>query len=108
MYRIVDSFCRKYLNTVLDRNSYFDGNFSEHEIDNKILSLIMDILRYNIWQARLQKSPSSFFTIELETLDTINQLCCNKKSLKAQFLNCTLTFLDGSDQQDGNRDEPPP
>jgi hypothetical protein len=57
---------------------------------------MVDILRYNIWQHKLNKTNLSFFTIENEFLDQVNTYATASRKIFSALTTCPLIILDGS------------
>ena len=75
--------------------TFFSGNLSLEPLQNKAINLLLDCLRYCIWEAKLIKSKLSYYTIAGETwylYDTINSA---SQKLNRLFINCTLINADG-------------
>ena len=58
-------FMKKYFTVEVTRDMYFSGHMDFLEYKNKPLVLILDILRYSIWQMKLYKAKISYYTIRL-------------------------------------------
>ena len=50
---ILIEFFEKYFNVELTKDNFFSGNFSVEEKHNAIFSVVLDIIRYSIWQFQL-------------------------------------------------------
>jgi len=92
---IVDAFCVKYFNFEITRQVFFAGN-TENVVNmpNEVY-LILDILRYTIWQIKLQKQRPSFSSIEFETLRTLDIICGISNKLKQQIIHSQFINVDG-------------
>ena len=102
---IVERFHKKYFNSAFNRDNYFQGNYSENDRENRGASLIMDMLRFSIWSFRLTKRNLSFASIELETLDYIEQ-AGNVSAKFYQSINLnSLISADGSAAGQGGAGE---
>jgi hypothetical protein len=92
---IIKRFCEKYLAPEVNRQNYFTGQFFNEEKDNRILTLILDCLRYCIWETRLQKRILSYSTVELEVNELIGTITGARPKLNAFILNCEHIYADG-------------
>jgi hypothetical protein len=95
VYSILEKFYDKYLQPSLHSSTYFTGNFSEKDEENNALMFVLDCLRYNIWEAKLQKKPISFFTIENETISLLSLITDANGKIKSSLLDCPLLYADG-------------
>lgn len=106
---IIKKFFDKYLEPELDSSKYFTGSFYETEYDNSTISIILDSLRYNIWQSRLNKIAVSFYTIEHETLTFLTQLANSSKVIdnKLKISLCLKANRgNGGRRRDGDGGDP--
>jgi hypothetical protein len=85
----------KYFNFEISRQVFFAGN-TENVVNlpNEVY-LILDILRYTIWQIKLQKQRPSFSSIEFETLRTLDIICGISNKLKQQIIHSQFINVDG-------------
>ena len=74
---------------------YFSGQFGEKEMDNFHAMIILDILRYTIWQARLNKKNISFNTLEIEVSDLLDTITVSNKKIKYNIINNGFFNVDG-------------
>jgi hypothetical protein len=67
--------------------------------DRFAVNLVLDVLRYTIWQCKLMKNRISYHTIELETLDILETVgrCSNK--IKFSINQCGFINTDGDRRQ---------
>jgi hypothetical protein len=104
---ILIAFTRKFFRTEVTREKYFTGNFDNLEYKNTPLVLILDILRYTIWQMKLYKVNISYYTVEEETLGTLDQIISARKKFKNMIINSDLLQVDGpADGGHGNGQRP--
>jgi len=103
--KIVTKFSEKYFNFELSRNNFFHGNVSEAERDNKAVSLVLDVLRYSIWQTRLNKQNLSFYTVEIEVIDILEQITKTSNKTKIIFNSCNYISVDGRAERGGDADQ---
>jgi len=103
--KIISQFFEKIFNEGVDRSEYFTGNFGGTKRDLFAINLVLDVLRYTIWQCKLLKNKISYYTIELETLDLLETVsrCSNK--IKFSINQCGFINTDGDRRQ---RNRPPP
>ena len=96
---IISQFFEKFFNENIDRNEYFNGNLGGTKRDRFAVNLVLDVLRYTIWQCKLMKNRISYHTIELETLDILETVgsCSNK--IKFSINQCGFINTDGDRRQ---------
>ena len=99
--KIVTNFSNKYFNAEVGRNEYFNGSFEGSKLDKMAINLVLDILRYSIWQYKLLKNKISYFTIELETLQLLGIVTACSSKMKNAINQCTFINTDGNRQQRG-------
>jgi hypothetical protein len=103
---VVNRIWETYIQGVeINKIIYFLANHSENEIHNGFLGLFLDILRFHIWQAKLEKKIPSMtkITAELQySFETI--LKAGGKKLE-DFINCPLFQL-GRDERQRDRNRP--
>ena len=87
---ILSKFINKYFTTVPTKSQFFSGELSNNENDNWTATIILDCLRYSIWQAKLLKVNISFYSIENETLQLVDQIASSNKNFKYFLLNTHL------------------
>jgi hypothetical protein len=89
--RIIEQFYVKYITVQLDRNIYFTGLADpDNERINKPFSLCMDIVRYYIWQCKLNKKLPTFSAVCAETEFMVSYIRRANKKLSDLFENCPL------------------
>jgi hypothetical protein len=86
----------KYLyNTDIQRETFFGGIVSENEKENICVTILFDVFRYLIWQAKLDKKTptvSEFFS----NLDyKLNIICNSSRKIDQLFRDCTTVTLVG-------------
>ena len=87
---ILSKFINKYFTTFPTKSQFFSGELSNNENDNWTATIILDCLRYSIWQAKLLKVNISFYSIENETLQLVDQIASSNKNFKYFLLNTHL------------------
>ena len=89
--------------------TFFNGNFSQDPKQNQAINLLLDCLRYCIWEGKLTKSKLSFYTIANETWYLCDTICRASQKLNFLLTNCTLINADGDgdDGADAGRDGRP-
>jgi len=97
--KIITRFSDTYFNFEVTRNNFFHGTISENERENKAISVLLDVLRYSIWQFRLNKQNLSFFTVEQEVVDIIEQITLTSNKINQLINNCTFISVDGRAEQ---------
>ena len=71
---IVSRFISKYFRLELSANQYFTGCISELERYNKSAALLLDLVRYTIWQFRLLKKNICYYSFENEINDNLSYI----------------------------------
>jgi len=102
---ILEMFFTKYLNVEVSRQFFFSGGGVQNGLVPKEVYLIFDLLRYTIWQCKLQKHSPSFFTVEFETLRLLDTICGISNKIKYSIINSQFIDIDGGRQP---RDRPHP
>jgi hypothetical protein len=107
VYKIIQAFQNKYfLNQTISKEKYFLSNFSDVEKDNLPMNILLDLLRYLIWQDKLGKKLPNATTllVNLESLLAIT--LGTSRKLEEQFFGC-LFFQNGRNPDgDGNGQRP--
>ena len=104
--RTLKQFFQKYFKPELVKETYFNGNFSSEKKANNAFYLVLDCLRFNIWNAKLQKNNISFYTIEIETVNLIELICNSCKKIKDEITR--NPFINSGRDDEGRRDEDDP
>ena len=102
--KIIRKFCVKFILSELTAEKFFGGSFDINEKINLPIMLVLDVLRYSIWELKLQKSKLSYHTVELETLYTLETIMSCSNKIKNTILSCPLISADGTGG-DGRRQE---
>ena len=104
VYDCIKRIYDKYIQVELVQQTYFSGEFNVENKERKAINLFLHILRYNIWQLRLQKRKLCFETLDHETLYTLSGILKSNAKLKNNFNNCTKLSLgyDGAEFQRRN------
>ena len=107
--KIIDKFVSKYITIEITKEKYFSGCHSDNEKTNQSITLILDLLRYTIWQTKLSKKNISFYSIEDEITEILCGIISSNKKLKNNLLNCPFIISEGGDgaQQGQERDRHP-
>jgi hypothetical protein len=100
VFPIIKKLYTKFLNADFDVSTYFSGEFGPFEKDNRVISLILDIFRYTIWQMRLQKTRISYYTVEFEATYLIGTICTTNSKFKTSIINCNFLKGNVGDQRD--------
>jgi len=100
--RVIAKFSEKYFNFEMTRAKFFHGIVSEMEKENRVISLVLDVLRYSIWQNRLNKQNLSFYTVEIEVTDILDQITTISNKINHAINSCTYISVDG--RADPNRE----
>ena len=90
--KLLQNIYDKYLLLDLNRNNYFTGEFCERKDDNHALTSFLTILRYCIWQFRLQKRSLNFTAFDYEFTYTLDAILISNKKLAGKINNCN--FID--------------
>ena len=97
--KIIEKFCENFFEPEINRQNYFENSFIPDLKKNFAIVTVINILRYSIWQLKLQKSPLSYYTVEVETISLLETITeCNKK-IKNAIINCEYIYLEGDGQQ---------
>jgi hypothetical protein len=96
---VITLFINKYLNIEIDRMLYFSGYSGENERDNYCVNLVLDALRYNIWQYKLTGLNISFASMDLEVNNLLESILNTSKKIKTMFNRCSL--FKGAAEQPG-------
>ena len=103
--KVLSNFFIKYFNGDITRDNYFSGNFDSSKRDNFAINLILDSLRFAIWQCKLLKNRISFFTIETETISLLENITATSEKIKQSIMQCQFINVDGERRQ---RERAPP
>ena len=91
-------FYSKFLNVELEKNVYFSGCVEDgNENENVPFSLALDILRYFIWQCKLNKQKPVFSLLSEEVTNMINQIRKSDIGISDLYHNCSF-FKHGEDE----------
>jgi hypothetical protein len=86
---ILGKFYGKYLHgIILEQSTFFLSNASDKEFDNKPLNIVLDVLRYVIWQHKLNKKIPSFSLFESEFHYLIGSITGASKNFEMSLTNC--------------------
>jgi len=81
-----------------DKELYFAVSLSENEKHNRAVQLVLDLLRYNIWEFKLQKKLPVESIICEDMSDVILQIKFNSAKYRMFMLNCP--FFVGNKQDE--------
>ena len=84
--KIVNIFTNKYFAVNISREIFFTGEVTTNGCTNEALNMILDIVRYCLWQAKLEKRRTSFYTIEIEAQYIIRSVCSLNKKIREKLL----------------------
>ncbi len=99
---ILKKFFEKFLIPILSAETYFTGSGVDgNEKENVPFSLTLDILRYYIWQCKLNKKLPIFSCITEDVSYTINMTRKTNMEISDLFEHCTM--FTRRDEPDGDR-----
>ena len=85
--KIIQDFCDKYMTIqVPDCEEFFGANLGENEESNNCFQLVMDILRFYLWYAKLPSKTKIFENVN----DTISRIMKVSASMNASLNNSPL------------------
>ncbi len=93
---VVRTFCEKYFTIEVTRSNFFAGNTEIRGSDSMIFNLVLDALRYSIWETKLLKRKISFNTIELETTRLLEHITKSSAKINQQINMCNFINVDGN------------
>jgi hypothetical protein len=103
---VLVKFYAKYLRGItLEQNTFFLSNASEYESENRPLSLVLDIVRYVIWQHKLNKKVPNFNVFEMELQYILETVTGASKSFGRALTECKF-FQRDRQEIDGERGRP--
>ncbi len=103
---ILVKFYEKYLRGItLEQNTFFLSNASEYECENKPLSVVLDLVRYVIWQHKLNKKLPNFNVFETELQYTLGVVAGASKSFERSLIDCKF-FQRERQEIDGEHERP--
>ena len=89
--RIVELFFARYITIEFNREQYFTGLVEpDNERINRPFAICMDVLRYYIWQCKLNKKLPTFSAVCAETEFMIGYIRRSSKKISDLFENCPL------------------
>ncbi len=96
----------RYLSINLTPQIYFSGEaITGNEKENIPLALFLDILRYNIWQCKLNKRKPTLSAFDEEIRHSVNVICKTYIGISEMFENCSLFKHGVDDGEDGGVDQ---
>jgi len=105
VYNAIEKFYAKYLNIDLIRENYFSGAFTEITAENQSINLILNVLRYHIWEAKLLRKNLSFPTLENETINMLQYITDSSQKIKNKIIMSAFINVDGEGGH-GQRPDP--
>jgi hypothetical protein len=103
---VLDTICMRYLNNIeLDESLFFLGTHSEIEAENKLLSGFFDIVRYLIWQSKLEKKLPITNRILVELDYLLKIILGASKRLSDNYSN-SVTFQIGDQRRQADNGPP--
>ena len=88
-YKIIAEFFERYFTiTIPGPQVFFTGQISEKENENRSLQLALDILRYHIWQNKLEKKAPVVSNLFSEVNDTIGSIYDASQKIKYEADSC--------------------
>ena len=105
--KVIDRFIEKFFKVSVNKKQFFTSEFTESEQENAGANLVLDALRYSIWQIRLSKNNISFYTVEYETINLIEHIVGSSNKIKQALLMNSLLFIDGRDDGGADRQQFP-
>jgi len=103
VYNVIEKFYAKYLNFEINRANYFSGAHTELTIENQSINLVLNVLRFNIWETKLLRKNISFPTLENETINMLQYITDSSQKLKTRILMSAFINVDG----EGGRGQQP-
>ena len=92
---IIQKFVEKYFNLEVTRNLFFEGSIELNGRDAMAVHLVLDALRYSIWEFKLLKKKLSYYSVESETIRTLECICLTSNKIKQSINQCTFINVDG-------------
>jgi hypothetical protein len=89
----------------INKTIYFLANYSDNESYNRSLGLFLDVFRFHLWQAKLEKKIPTTQKIITEiqySLQTILRVGCKKLE---NFIDCPI-FQTGRDERQREHNRP--
>jgi hypothetical protein len=104
---ILDTICMRYLNNnlVLEENVYFLGMHSDLETENKLLSGFFDIVRYLIWQSKLENKLPVLNKV-LAELDYLLKIILGASKRLSENYNNSVIFQNGDQRRRADNGPP--
>jgi len=96
VYKIWTLISAMYFTINISRQEFFSCQLGDVEKYNGVCSLLLDIFRYVIWQAKLQKINISVYTVKNEMEDIIKAVQGVSPRVSNLFLNCPFICIDGN------------
>jgi hypothetical protein len=103
---VLETICMRYLNNiVLEETLYFLGTNSEIETENKLLSGFFDIVRYLIWQSKLEKKLPMSNKV-LSDLDYLLKIILGASKRLSENCNNSANFQNGDQRRRADNGPP--
>jgi hypothetical protein len=94
--RCIDDLLRKYMpNLILAKENFFMCNLSIFEEQNTAANIYFDIIRYLIWESKLEKKLPLSHLIESNLLYIIRIIVGSNNKVEDHFTNCPFFQNDG-------------
>ena len=106
--RIIQNFRTKFLVPEFGRTEFFENNFDLDVKKNNVVVMVLNCLRYAIWQIKLNKSALAYYTVETETILLLEIITGSSKKIKNAVINSDLLFLEGNGRDRDRQDGRPP
>jgi DnaJ-domain-containing protein 1 len=104
---LLNALANRFLqNTVINAQQYFLSNISLNEQDNNLHAFFFDLVRYLIWQAKLEKKISTISRMLTELEYHLSIILGTNKKLLEQINNCVLFQNGGHGAADGHHEGP--
>jgi hypothetical protein len=99
---LVTKLFEKFFTVNLNPQLYFSGEaVPGNEKENVPFNLTLDVIRFFIWQCKLNKKKPTMSSIVAEVQYCINVIRKASEELSDLFQNCSLFKHDGGDPDDG-------
>jgi hypothetical protein len=103
---VLVKFYATYLHGItLEQNTFFLSNVSEFESENRPLNIVLDLVRYVIWQHKLTKKVPNFNFLEMELQYILGTTIGASKSFERSLIHCKF-FQRDRREIDGERGRP--
>jgi hypothetical protein len=86
VFEIVDKFSSKFFRLPITKINYFSGSYCDDTMKNYGITVVLNCLRYTIWQIRLLKINISYSTIEHETSLLLDSITNSDSKIKQSII----------------------